>query len=547
MNSPPDREPLSSAHGFGFAAGIGLLLLPWLSVLAFHYLGNGPDATGFIQYDQPYYVANGRAAFERGNGLLYPNPSDATADAPAIYFHWMPWLLGLSVVRLGMSPGTAYSLLNVVLLPVFGWLTWQLVARRTTAHRGTLMVIALWGGGVLSLMGLLKGLAIGVAPDPAVFEFDPIDGYWFLNWGRNTIYACEITYHCLVAATWLAVLRRRDEFALLFAGLLGLTHPWSGLETLLVLNAWYLLEAVREKSGRNMISLGAAVTLLTLLLGYYKVWLPQFPAHAALQESWSLNWHVESSTMLYAWGPVALVAAIHLLRKGNAIDRDEQFLLLAAAVAFALSTHDRILPKAVQPIHFTRGYIWMPLFLIALPRIQQVVEHIRGTPRVRRYVVMSSLLFIVCFDNIAFTVAHSLRQYRGQDGFYLSDDDRRALDVLSHEARDTVVFCESLELSYLMPTWVSVRPWLCHKFNTPDYIDRQKELRDVLANNMIQPDDLPSAIDVLVLKSDRDTTRLAQSAEWMASDRHTVNAWQIWQRTPRPEALMRGNAISQRQ
>ena len=73
----------------------GLMLLPWLAILTAHYVGNGSNATGFIQYDQPYYVANGRAAFERGDGFRYPNPSDSSADAPVIYFHWLPWALGL--------------------------------------------------------------------------------------------------------------------------------------------------------------------------------------------------------------------------------------------------------------------------------------------------------------------------------------------------------------------------------------------------------------------------------------------------------------------
>jgi hypothetical protein len=69
---------------------VGLALLLWLTILAVHYAGNGESATGFIQYDQPYYVANGRAVFDRDNGVLYPNPSDADADAPMIYFHWLP-------------------------------------------------------------------------------------------------------------------------------------------------------------------------------------------------------------------------------------------------------------------------------------------------------------------------------------------------------------------------------------------------------------------------------------------------------------------------
>ena len=530
MPSIPTHEESSPRFTLFAAIGISVMLLPWLSVLACHYLGNGASATGFIQYDQPYYVANGRAAFERGNGWMYPNPSDASADAPAIYFHWMPWILGLGVTRFGLNPGTAYSLLNASLLPVFGLLTWQLVRHRSTAHRPTLMLLALWGGGILSLMGLLKGLATGVHWDPAVFEFDPIDGYWFLNWGRNTVYGCEITYHCLVAAAWLAVLRERPGLALLFAGLLGLTHPWSGLETLLVLNAWYLLQAIRHRRGNDLRLLGAAVALLTFLLGYYKIWLPSFPAHAALQENWSLNWRVESSTALYAWGPVGLLAVVHLIRSQWKIGRGEQFLLVAAAVAFGLSMHDRFLPKSVQPIHFTRGYIWMPLFLVSVPSLQELLATVNRLSLSRRSLIIAGLLIVMCFDNVAFTVAHGIRQYRAHNGFVLTPDDRRALDVLAHDAEDTVVFCESLELSYLMPTYVPVRPWLCHKFNTPDYIDRQKALRDVIADNRIVPNRLPDAIDVLVLRADRNTSSLKTSRNWLRTAGHN-GSWQIWMRT----------------
>ncbi|MGE0609633.1 MAG: hypothetical protein AB7O62_21255, partial [Pirellulales bacterium] len=38
--------------------------------------------TGFVQSDQPYYLANGRDIFERGNGFMNPNPYDPRPDAP---------------------------------------------------------------------------------------------------------------------------------------------------------------------------------------------------------------------------------------------------------------------------------------------------------------------------------------------------------------------------------------------------------------------------------------------------------------------------------
>ena len=67
-----------------------LSVLPFLAIPIAHLLSNIQTATGFFHYELPYYVANGRAALERGNGLFYPNPFDPAADAPAIYAHWLP-------------------------------------------------------------------------------------------------------------------------------------------------------------------------------------------------------------------------------------------------------------------------------------------------------------------------------------------------------------------------------------------------------------------------------------------------------------------------
>ena len=47
---------------------ISLSVVPfWIIPLA--HLASGPTATGFYQYELPYYVANGRAAFARGDSV----------------------------------------------------------------------------------------------------------------------------------------------------------------------------------------------------------------------------------------------------------------------------------------------------------------------------------------------------------------------------------------------------------------------------------------------------------------------------------------------
>ena len=142
---------------------------------------------------------------------------------------------------------------------------------------------------------------------------------------------------------------------------------------------------------------------------------------------------------------------------------------------------------------------------------------------------MTVLVFFACFDNIAFTITHSVWQYRGEEGFFLADDDWHVLESLDDCAQDKVVFCESLQLNYLMPTYIPVRPWMCHKFNTPDFIPRDRILARAIADNSIDPDLISEAIDVLVLSQQRRTDKLERHRGWMRTESENTK-WQVWQR-----------------
>ena len=67
-------------------------LVPWALVYLHHFTA-GEGATGFIQVDMPFYAANGRAIFERGNGLFYPNAYDPDPSAPVILLKPITWLV----------------------------------------------------------------------------------------------------------------------------------------------------------------------------------------------------------------------------------------------------------------------------------------------------------------------------------------------------------------------------------------------------------------------------------------------------------------------
>ena len=79
--------------------------------------------------------------------------------------------------------------------------------------------------------------------------------------------------------------------------LLATTHPWSGLELLLTINLWRSFRWRSICHSVAAIQLAAAV-LLGAFLSYYRLWLPSFEQHAALQRVWEVEW----TSALGAWG-----------------------------------------------------------------------------------------------------------------------------------------------------------------------------------------------------------------------------------------------------
>src|SRR5438105_15936876 len=106
----------------------------------------------------------------------------------------------------------------------------------------------MWGGGLLCLGRAAQNLLHGRPAAESLFAYDPFDGWWFQNWGRNLVFPTEAVYHALAAAVWLAVLGRRYALALAAAAFLAATHPFSGLQILLILLVWLSILFCRTRT-----------------------------------------------------------------------------------------------------------------------------------------------------------------------------------------------------------------------------------------------------------------------------------------------------------
>ena len=74
----------------------------------------GTTFTGFIQYDQPYYMADARKFFDGGFHFLYGNPFSPDPGTPAIYFQIHLFVLGWIEAVTGCDPGVLYVIFGFV-------------------------------------------------------------------------------------------------------------------------------------------------------------------------------------------------------------------------------------------------------------------------------------------------------------------------------------------------------------------------------------------------------------------------------------------------
>jgi hypothetical protein len=468
-----------------------LAILPFLSIYFVHYASPLGIPTGFIHGDMPYYSANGRAIFERGNGFAHPNPYDPDPQAPAIYFHWLTWILGFGITKLGLEPGLLFVGVGVVGSLLCSCLTFRLVESRLSSsrYRVVLFLFTMWGGGFLCLGRVAENLLCGRPVGDSLFAYDPFGGWWFQNWGRNLIFPTEAVYHALAAAVWLAVIGRRWRLALATAALLAATHPFSGLQILLILFAWLTILLERERTWEVLRPWLMGAILLGLFLGYYLVFLESFAQHRSLRDTWSLAWTLESASLLLAYAPIGVIVAFRLIADRDRWDSGDSFLAVCFAVSFLLAKHEWVLTPR-QPLHFTRGYLWLPLCLLALPTLERKLRDLQSRLSSAAYGLLFSILAtVVVFDNAAFIACQWENQWQNANeaGYFLTSAERDMFAWMEARKLRGILLCPDAKLSYLSATYTSVRPYLGHWSETPQRRQRLEDVRSWFEQGKLGP------------------------------------------------------------
>jgi len=355
-----------AAWGLALLAMVPMLLI---YVLHFTWVPAGFFATGFLQSDMPTYMADARAYFADGFSLTYGLPSSPDDATPRIYFQPLTLVLGLIQRLTGWDPGYVFAGFGVVAgLVMFRTAIALAVAcsgRPRDAAAWLAYLVYLLGGGVIVILGLLSFWLSAIPRGgiwiwQAAFALDPGDGFWFLNLGRNVYYSTEAFYHVLFFASVILVLRRRYGLAAAMVAVMAASHPFTGLELILIVGSFSLVEFLFNRSvAPPLWFIATLAMLLAGHLGYYLVALSLLsPEHRVIEQQWSLAWVLSGANILAAYGPVMLLATVQLLWRRHwrtELARPEvRFLLVWFIIAFVLANHELLIAPR-QPLHFTRA------------------------------------------------------------------------------------------------------------------------------------------------------------------------------------------------
>jgi hypothetical protein len=398
-------------------------------------------------------------------------------------------LLGF-MQQLGLDPGVTFNCFGLLALffaaSVAVRFYLAVVGLESPAKRIGLLCF-FWGGGVFTLVGLALALARG-RPFSSLWQFEPTWGWWMLNFGRNLVYPTEAYYHGIFLLSLLALIRRRFALCLACAVLLSWSHPFSGLELILVLIAYSGIEVAIRSGTVNFRFLLVAILIAALHVTYYLIWLNRFSDHRILQSQWQKAWLYSPKAFIAALLIVGSLALWRLARSHFRCFQDARIRLFAVwfLVVFALTQHNLFM-RPTQPIHFAHGYDWMALFFIGAPVLIAILDFVLkiSRPWVRRG-ALTLLLGIVLLDNAAWLIKIAVHN---EFLVSLSKSQSTVLHWLSGNLKPgDMVVCQDELISYLVSTYTPARSWQGHEHNTPLIERRHNEVERFFSEGSILPE-----------------------------------------------------------
>ena len=444
----------------------------------------GERPTGFIQHDQAYYLANAREMFDSRAFPFYSLPFSDDYASPAVYFQPLVAVLGAIVHLTGVDPGLLYAAFGVIAGVVAFYAALVLFDLYAGGRRDGAAAIArtvfLWGGGVLVAAALVaeQFAPSGLPRGEAMLRFDPFQGYWFLNLGRNMIYPTEAFYHALFFAAIAGVLARRYALAVVLLVVSSASHPFTGIQLIAIVTTFAIGEMLLGRPERPPRWFAAAcVVALGAHVAYYLLFLPRAsPEHRVLEQQWRLAWTLPLLSMLFAYGPAAAIA-LQRFRRASVpatllADPKVRLALIWCAVSILLAKHELFVSPR-QPLHFTRGYIWTPIALLAAPVFEGWLRRTIARGRVG-IVLAAAVCLVAVADNAAWFARQSRQMVQHRSlALYMPSEAPQLFERLSApDMNRRLLISDDASIAYLALVYTPLRAWYSHPFNTPHAAER---------------------------------------------------------------------------
>lgn len=280
---------------------------------------------------------------------------------------------------------------------------------------------------------------------------------------------------------------------------LAATHPFSGAQHLAILGLWLTIRLVWDR--RFLGPWLATAAASAAFACYYLLYLPQFPEHQRIFSDWSLMWILPVASMAAAYTPVAALAATRCWLDRARWWPEMTFFLATAAVSLFLVKHELFMPPR-QPLHFTRGYAWMPLLLLGLPLLQRTLSALSDRLSRPAFVAVAAAgMLLMSIDSatwLGFMCRESREELRTTSAVF---DLLRQIDRLGARGTGLVLWGEAADDNYLIGTYTSLDPYIGHLFLCPDRDARIEAAARWLKTGAKDPS--IDAVDVVILSKRR--------------------------------------------
>ncbi|MEQ1676366.1 MAG: hypothetical protein ABL876_06690 [Chitinophagaceae bacterium] len=475
-----------------------LLTLPVILFLVHHYTNHSPELhpTGFTADENVLYMSYAHQYIDQGNAsLFYSNPFDGDPQSPKIYFQPVNFLF-VPFLKMGADPGLVFSLFGLLMAFCCIYLGVRIIQHLLPDNKNQVLVTILftWGGGLTALTGvgssLLTGLPLSSWID-GIYVADPANGWWGMNWGRTLFIPLEAYYHFLFLLNIYFILKHKWTAAIAAAAFLSLSHPFTGIEFLLITIGWLVLEKIIFRNKKIPYWYLAGIVAITVFHGwYYLYYLNSFPEHKQIFSQYSAGWTYSFRIFIPAY-ILVLVLSFITFYKNRSIPKflsesHQRLFLCWAIIAFLLSKHEWFI-KPMQPIHFTRGYVWAGLFLLGLPGLVWLAEYSRKKTAWK--ICFAVFIFLFLLDNTLWTGNHLRDKNKTEWEGYLTKDTKAVFTFLNKStSRDDLLVGNAPLINYMANAYAPVNTWASHPYNTPNRSGRVEVMKHFLETGIRPPE-----------------------------------------------------------